>query len=405
MPCTSSAGDFDFGASVFCVRVLALINRDGVFWLFMVKSIGNFAESRITVMDFAERLIEWYGAGHRDLPWRRTREPYSIWVSEIMLQQTRAETVIPYYKRFLQLFPDVYALASADDQTLMKAWEGLGYYIRARNLKKAAQAIVLGGGDMPSSLEDLKRLPGIGDYTAAAICSIAYGYPVAAVDGNFERVFCRWNGISRVSGTLPARRRIAQEAEKLIPQKRAGDFSNAIMELGATVCLPKTPACDRCPIAHGCRAYREGSPEAYPVLPDKKKKRMEKHCLMLVYGPKGVLVYKREESLLNGLYAFPDCSGSPDVTGMCRWLEEKGIKAAYEKTLGHARHVFTHVIWDMDIHSFRLLDEAEPAWGEWADAAKLRALPMPTAVRAARRFAQIRTSSEEIFNLGVKGEN
>ena len=350
---------------------------------------------------YSERLVDWYCAGHRNLPWRTTRDPYSIWVSEIMLQQTRAETVIPYYQRFLKLFPDVYALASADDSALMKAWEGLGYYRRARNLKKAAQEIAIRGGEFPSTFEELKRLPGVGDYTAAAICSIAYGHPVAAVDGNFERVFCRWNGVDRIVGTASARREIAREARAVIPPGRACDFANAVMELGATVCMPRSPDCGRCPIAQGCRAFREGRPEAYPVLPEKKRQKLERHNIMLVYGPEGVLVYKREESLLNGLFSFPDCMGSPDVKCMCSWLEEKGIKAAHEEKAGHARHVFTHVIWEMDIHSFRLLDHASPSWGDWADAETLRALPMPTAVRRARRLAQTRLDRRNLnFNPG-----
>ena len=344
---------------------------------------------------FGRRLTAWYSEGHRDLPWRSAPGAYEVWISEIMLQQTRAETVIPYYRRFLALFPDVFALADSNETELLKAWEGLGYYSRARNLKRAAREIVERyGGELPASVSELRRLPGIGDYTAGAIASIAFGIPAPAVDGNFERVFCRYFGISEVMDP-PARKQLAGDAESLVPRDNPGAFANAVMELGATVCLPRSPKCSVCPLEAECSARAQGDPEALPVKPKKKSQRVEVRSQMLVFGRRGVLLCCREERLLQGLFVFPDREGDLTPEQMCAALEEMGIPAAYDAALGTARHVFTHIIWEMRIHAFRALEDSPaPEGARWADAATLSELPLPSAVRAAKELALRRMGRE-----------
>ena len=202
---------------------------------------------------FVTPLIDWYKKSRRDLPWRRQNSAYEIWISEIMLQQTRVAAVIPYYGRFLSAFPTPAALADADDTLLMKLWEGLGYYSRARNLKRAARAIVERfGGELPRDYGALLTLPGIGDYTAGAIASIAYRIPVPAVDGNVIRVVCRLMDIRENTGIPSVQRTIAEHAASLVPADRPGDFNQAMMDLGATICVPGTPDCDRCPLQIHC---------------------------------------------------------------------------------------------------------------------------------------------------------
>lgn len=200
-------------------------------------------------------LLEWYDCHHRDLPWRRSRDPYAIWVSEIMLQQTRVAAVAERYQQFLERFPTVHVLASASEDEVLALWSGLGYYRRARMLHKAAQVVVsTAGGLMPKTAEDLRALPGVGAYTAAAIASIAYGEPMAVVDGNVERVLCRFAGWNANGGHA---RKVEQLAARMLDERRPGDFNQALMELGSTVCLPRNPQCLACPIAPGCKTRGE----------------------------------------------------------------------------------------------------------------------------------------------------
>ena len=339
---------------------------------------------------FAQRVNAWYKRGHRDLPWRRTKDPYRIWISEIMLQQTRAETVIPYYKRFLEIYPDVFALASCDETELLKAWEGLGYYSRARNLRRTARIIAdQYNGKMPDNIATLRKLPGIGPYTAGAIASIAYRIPAAAVDGNFERVFCRYTG-ETTDPSLPATRKaIWQKAERWVPKEEPDVFANAMMELGACICTPKAPSCADCPLREDCKAYAQGMPESYPIKLSKKKLRTESRQILLLLSGKEVLVIKRKERLLKGLYVFPDLVSDFDLTKIYSKLEDRGIKAIYVGSAGTARHVFTHLIWEMEIHIFRCLKVPINVKEDelWADVEQLKSIPMPTAVRRAREVA------------------
>lgn len=341
--------------------------------------------------NFTQTILSWYDQGHRDLPWRRTQDPYRIWISEIMLQQTRAETVVSYYERFLARYPTVQNLASAPEEELLKAWEGLGYYSRARSLQKAAKEIVARyGGQLPADLEKLRALPGIGDYTAGAIASIAFGIPAAAVDGNVERVLCRWDAIKDEVGTPTVRRQIAARAQALVPPDRPGAFANAMMEMGATMCTPKNPKCLLCPVREGCMGFAQGIAQELPRKAKKKAQRVENRAVLLVFCDNRVLIVKRQEKLLGGLFVFPDVLEESDPARLCQALEALGIRAAYDEKLGHARHVFTHLIWEMDVHAVVADEMTQVPGGQWVSRQELAALPLPTAVKAARQWAMER---------------
>ncbi len=338
--------------------------------------------------NFTRSVLDWYDQAHRDLPWRHTKDAYRIWISEIMLQQTRAETVISYYERFLRLYPTVEALAQADDEELLKAWEGLGYYSRARSLKKAAGIIVSQfGGQLPQTVKELESLPGIGSYTAGAIASIAYGVPAAAVDGNVERVLCRYDAVQDEMGSPASRRMIWARAQELVPPDRPGAFANAMMEMGATLCTPKNPSCLICPVRERCRGFAQGLAAQLPRKPAKKKPRVENRAVLLVFCGERVLTVLRKEKLLGGLFVFPDVLEENDPAVFCKALEERGIKAAYDRRLGHARHIFTHIIWEMEIHALEAEACVPVEDGRWVDKKELAALPMPTAVKSARQHA------------------
>ncbi|MGN0990606.1 MAG: A/G-specific adenine glycosylase [Candidatus Ventricola sp.] len=341
--------------------------------------------------NFTQTILAWYDQGHRELPWRRTKDPYRIWVSEIMLQQTRAETVVSYYERFLARYPTVQALADAPEEELLKAWEGLGYYTRARSLQKAAKLIVAQyGGQLPADLDKLRALPGVGDYTAGAIASIAFGIPAAAVDGNVERVLCRWDAVEDEVGTPAVRRRIAARAQELVPHDRPDAFANAMMEMGATMCTPKNPKCLLCPVREGCLGFAQGIAQELPRKAKKKAQRVESRAVLLVFCEDRVLVVKRQEKLLGGLFVFPDVLDENDPAALCQALEAQGIRAAYDERLGHARHVFTHLIWEMDIHALLAEHMADVPEGQWVTRSELERLPLPTAVKAARVCAMER---------------
>ena len=340
---------------------------------------------------FTQAVLGWYDAGHRDLPWRHTKDAYRIWVSEIMLQQTRAETVVSYYDRFLKRYPDVQALAAAPQEELLKQWEGLGYYSRARSLQKAAQIIVQEhGGQLPADVQKLRALPGIGDYTAGAIASIAFGIPAAAVDGNVERVICRYFAIEDTVGTPGVRRMITERTQALVPKDRPGAFANAMMEMGATMCTPRNPACLLCPVRESCRGFAQGIAAELPHKAKKKAQRVENRAVLLVFCDDRVLIQKRQEKLLGGLFVFPDVLEEKDPALLCAALEGMGVRAAYDEYIGHAKHVFTHLIWEMDVHALIADEMTDVENGQWVTRAELAALPLPTAVKAARHWAMER---------------
>lgn len=334
-----------------------------------------------------ELLLKWYDREKRDLPWRQTQDPYAVWVSEIMLQQTRAETVRAYWTRFLQAFPTVQALARAEEETVLKLWEGLGYYSRARNLHWCAQAVCERfAGRFPEDVAGLRSLPGIGAYTAGAVASIAFGVRTAAVDGNVERVVARLRGIREDVGTPSVRRALLAEAEALVPAARPGDFNQAMMELGARICLP-APRCELCPIRAHCDAFDAGDAVSLPVRQRKAPPRAVPMGMALVFHGDRVLLRRREEALLRGLWCFPGYEGETEGEAVAQRLAADGVCCTFLRTLGHARHVFTHRVWEMTLLSFSAASDACPPGWQWADREQLAALPLPTAVRAARALA------------------
>ncbi|MBI4231581.1 MAG: A/G-specific adenine glycosylase [Planctomycetes bacterium] len=283
---------------------------------------------------FARALLIWYGRERRDLPWRWTRAPYRIWVSEIMLQQTRVETVIPYYRRFLRRFPSVRSLARARRQDVLKAWEGLGYYRRAANLHEGAKAVVeRHGGRFPRDAKAIRALPGIGDYTAGAIRSIALGHNAPLVDGNVARVLARLLAIRRPVRDRAVRARLWEVASAILPAGRAGDFNQAMMELGATVCTPRAPACPSCPVRRWCRAERLGTADRVPTRAQARERPVRREPIALVPRRGRILLRKRpDEGLLGGMWEFP-----PEA-----YLRGQGSRLGAGEAVGTYRHGFTH---------------------------------------------------------------
>ena len=327
-------------------------------------------------------LLPWYRANKRDLPWRQDKEPYHIWLSEIMLQQTRVEAVKGYYSRFLAELPTIETLARCDDDHLHKLWEGLGYYSRVRNLKKAACVIMeRHGGCFPETYEEVIALPGIGAYTAGAICSIAFDMPVAAVDGNVLRVVSRLTE-NDTPIDLPAYKTAVQQALEKIYPKEAGDFTQALMELGATVCGPnRKPDCDNCPCRAFCRGANNGTAERFPVKLPKKSRREEKMTVLILSCDGRYALQKRPDSgLLAGLWQFPNLGGHLEAQSALYAVEEMGLKPRQLLRQAEKKHIFTHIQWDM-LGTY--IEVAQPG-GEfvWLTAAEINAeAALPTAFR------------------------
>ena len=325
-------------------------------------------------------LLPWYTANKRDLPWRRDREPYHVWMSEIMLQQTRVEAVKGYYTRFLEKLPSVEDLANCDDDVLHKLWEGLGYYSRVRNLKKAAQEVVRLGG-FPETHAGVLALPGIGDYTAGAICSICFDLPTPAVDGNVLRVVSRiLNDATPID--LPAHKKQVQSWLKEVYPPQAGDFTQALMELGATVCGPnRKPDCESCPCRGFCLAYEKGTAETLPVKSPKKDRRVEDYTVFVLSCDGQYALQKRPDTgLLAGLWQFPNCLGKQDPKGALAKVEEMGLRPREIFRQVEKKHIFTHIQWNM---TGFYLEVAEPT-GDfcWLTEAEINAqAALPTAFR------------------------
>lgn len=296
-----------------------------------------------------ELLLPWYRENRRDLPWRADRDPYHIWLSEIMLQQTRVEAVKGYYARFLAVLPGIKDLAVCEEDALHKLWEGLGYYSRVRNLKKAAWVIMEQyDGIFPRKYEEVIRLPGIGEYTAGAICSIAFGQPVPAVDGNVLRVLSRLcNDASPID--LPETKRKVRERLLAIYPEEAGDFTQSLMELGATVCGPnRKPDCENCPCAAVCKGYLAGTAESLPVKSPKKEKRQEDRTVFLFHCDGRYAIEKRPgKGLLAGLWQFPNVSGHLETAQALDEAERMGLHPRNIRKEIHRKHIFTHIIWNM----------------------------------------------------------
>ena len=345
------------------------------------------------VMDGQERirqliqvLPDWFAANARDLPWRKDREPYHVWLSEIMLQQTRVEAVKGYYARFLAAVPELPALAAADPELLHKLWEGLGYYSRVRNLQKAAQTVTAQfHGVFPHDYASIRALPGIGDYTAGAICSICFDLPTPAVDGNVLRVLTRLTADGRCVDEPAVKRALGERLAACYPETGAGTLTQALMELGATVCLPNgEPKCASCPAAAFCAARETGSWQRYPVRAEKKARRVEQRTVF-VFSCDGALALRKRKSsgLLAGLWEFPNLPGRLEpqaaLDQAAAWgLHPRGLEKQVERT-----HVFTHVQWEMRCYYVNCLIQAEGF--TWADEAALDGqYALPTAFRIFR---------------------
>ncbi len=298
--------------------------------------------------DTRRLLLRWYRRNRRDLPWRRTRDPYAIWISEAMLQQTRVETVVPYYERFLARFPTVRDLAEAEADDVLGAWAGLGYYSRARNLQRAAQVVAHEhDGRLPDTAEALRELPGIGRYTAGAVASIAYDRPEPVVDGNVARVLTRLLDVREDVKSPAVSRRLWDEAEALVKGESPGDLNQALMELGATVCTPRSPRCLACPLVKRCAGRAAGDPETLPVKAARKApRRLEAAAALLVRRGRALAVRRPPRGLLGGLWELPGGDLAPrerPAEGLIRALRERvGLRVSGARQLGAVEHEFTH---------------------------------------------------------------
>ena len=333
--------------------------------------------------DLTAALLSWYRANARDLPWRRTTDPYRIWVSEIMLQQTRVAAVLGYYARFLENFPTVEALAAAPEEQLMKCWEGLGYYSRARNLQKAARVVTEQcGGCFPADYDGLLALPGIGEYTAGAVASAAFGLPVPAVDGNVLRVMTR---LTDCHGdiTLPATKALAREwVTDHMPgtEEDIRVFNQALMELGATVCAPNTaPHCGECPLASLCLGLERGTVEDLPVKAAKKARTVQEMTVYLLERDGRIALRKRPKSgLLAGLWEFPNVPGGQNEETAGKPVENWGLTPVEWRQKLTAKHIFTHREWHMTGYVLRVTGDG-PEEFLWADSVKLAECAVPSA--------------------------
>ena len=342
-------------------------------------------------------ILPWYRANRRDLPWRNTADPYRIWLSEIMLQQTRVEAVRGYYTRFLEALPDVAALAAVSDERLLKLWEGLGYYSRARNLKKAANVIMSAhGGVFPRDYQAVLALPGIGEYTAGAICSFAFGLPYPAVDGNVLRVAARLLDFDGDILDTKNKRLLTAAVAAAQPADEAGDFNQAMIELGAVVCLPNgAPKCGECPLADCCAARAAGRESHLPVRRKPAPRKKEARTVLILRVGDRVAIRKRPETgLLSGLFE-PFClTGIKTLDELRDWLAARGITPLYLTPLEPSRHIFTHIEWEMQGFEAILAPEgAEALCAALCDGLFLapreeidRAFAIPSAYRAYRPY-------------------
>ena len=330
-------------------------------------------------------LVPWFLRAKRDLEWRNDPTPYRVWISEIMLQQTRVEAVKPYYDRFLSELPDVAALAEVDEARLLKLWEGLGYYRRVRNLQAAARKIMRDhGGVFPSGYDDVRALPGIGDYTAGAILSIAFGKPFPAVDGNVLRVVTRVAASREDIDAPKLRRELTAALAEIYPAGLCSEFTQSLMELGATVCLPNgAPLCTECPLAGICLASRKGLTDEIPVRKAKAARPVKEFAVVVLRDTAGRFAVRRrpETGLLAGLYEFPNLEGIHGETAL-----KTAFRADRLEKAGTAKHIFTHVEWDMTLY---LAETSNPPDGfEWvARSALQNETAIPSAFKAALKLA------------------
>lgn len=338
---------------------------------------------QVNFLNFRRYLIDWYETVKRDLPWRKNQDPYKIWVSEIMLQQTQVDTVIPYFDRFIKQFPNPVALANAEEDQVLKAWEGLGYYSRARNLHAAVKEVAASyGGQVPVDKEELKSLKGIGPYTLGAIMSIAYNQPEPAVDGNVMRVLSRVFIIEEDIKKVKTRHIFEALVRRLIDQKRPSDFNQGLMELGALICKPTKPLCEECPLQSICLAHQQKIETTLPVKSKAKKQKKLNYYVAVIESPEGkILIEKRpSEGLLANLYQFPMIEQTKtDCSLLSEYLSaEYDTNLNQEQMLEPVKHVFSHLIWSIDAVKFMAQASFIPKEHQrWVDKKELGDLAFP----------------------------
>lgn len=356
--------------------------------------------------EIVKPLLSWYRKDHRILPWRQQKNPYYIWISEIMLQQTRVEAVKPYFERFIQALPTVEEVADCPEEYLLKLWEGLGYYNRVRNIQKAAIVIrEKYKGQLPADYGKLKELPGIGSYTAGAIASIAYDIPVPAVDGNVLRVYARLMNDEEDILKQSVKTRVERELGKIMPEESSGDFNQALMELGATVCVPNgQPKCDSCPVKGLCRAYALGRQMELPVKKKASKRRIEKKTVLVIQDGERVAVSQRPPTgLLAGMYELPNLEGHKSEEEVLKYVSDWGMIPMRIQSVGESRHIFSHVEWDMrgfavKVAALEQSEQKQMFFVEIKEAEKKYAIP--AAFRAYTSYMNMKLG-QEVFS----GEN
>jgi len=323
-------------------------------------------------------IVAWYQENKRILPWRIDKNPYHVWLSEIMLQQTRIEAVIDYYKRFLKRLPTIKDLANIEEDELLKLWEGLGYYNRARNLQKAAKIIIEKyHGKFPESYEEVLNLPGIGEYTASAITSICFKKKECTIDGNVLRVYTRFYNDPRNVDLAITKKEIRNELMQNIPEE-AGDFNEGLMEIGETICLPKgMPKCENCPLKSKCEAKKKKTWDKFPVKGEKiKQKQVSYTILLLEYNHKFAIAKRRENGLLNHLWEFPNLEGNISKKRVQEYLKEGNLEVAEIKKFISSKHVFSHQIWQMTSYQIKLKkDSNKYIWATLEELKEKYAIP------------------------------
>ena len=331
----------------------------------------------------SSKLLAWYHANKRSLPWRGHPSAYAVWVSEIMLQQTRVETVIPYFEAWMRLFPDVRALAQASEHDVLNAWEGLGYYSRARNLHRAAKLVVdQYHGEIPRDLNELRKLPGIGRYTLGAIASIAFGMDVSALDGNIKRVYARIFDIEEPVDSTAGEKLLWELADKYLPKGHAGDYNQALMDLGATICLPKNPRCLICPVMKLCKARQNGTQDQRPVMTPKKEVPHYVNAAGVIIEKRRVLLAQRpSQGLLGGMWEFPNgrVNGDP-LKGLSKALKTQydlslRVKRGQE-SLGMVQHGYSHFSVTVHVFPCELISRPTGTNLKWVPLKELENYPM-----------------------------
>ena len=336
-------------------------------------------------------LVDWYKKNQRDFPWRKDKNPYRVWVSEIMLQQTRIPVVLERYPRFMERFPDVYSLANTSQDVLNKEWQGMGYYRRVRNMQNLAKEIVKNhDGKFPNTVEEWKKLPGIGEYTSSAIGAIVYDLPIVAIDGNVLRVTSRLFGDSRNVEENKVKKEIQEFWNQYILENvdlSSGLFTQGLMELGEVLCLPKgEPLCEKCPFQKICVAHQKGNPLDYPVRIKKKQKKVEHKTILILSDGKKIYLHKRsEEGLLAGLYEFYELEGWKSKNEILNHFEKKGFEVEEITSLESYRHVFSHRIWEMKAYWLKV-KKIITLEGEWIKKEKVKDFAIPNAYKPYRNM-------------------